>query len=340
MKIVILSVTLSGKKLAHKLKSLLSDDPTVIQVDVYHKNIRSNLNKIFNSYDIIVGIMATGIMIRSLLNLLNNKKTDPGILIIDEKSKYVISLIAGHLGGANQISLKISDLLGAEPVITTATDINNKIGIDALAYQFFWEIKNPELIVDFNKAILNGEKIGLLTQSPIDYLFYDSKVADNYYLINKLEYRKIEPIELKDNEIWAVFNDKKILIVPKKLTIGIGSRKDVTRKQVLRAIDQAIQNLKLPISRIDFLATGEMKSNERGIIEAASYLGLPLEIVPLNELREFKSSQCSNSALVKNKFGIVGVCEPSSLISAGKNSKLILKKIPYNKVTVAAAIST
>jgi len=128
-------------------------------------------------------------------------------------------------------------------------------------------------------------------------------------------------------------------MTPKKVVVGLGSRKGVTQYQVLQAIKDTLENLKLPLNRVDLIATGEMKSNEKGIIEAASYLAVPLKIVSFNELKSFKSSQCSTSPLVESKFGIKGVCEPSALIAAGEKSKLIIKKVARYKVTVAVAIS-
>lgn len=339
MKIAIVSVTSPGRKLALKIKNILLEDPVVIKVDTFHKNVKDNLNQIIASYDSIVGIMATGIMIRSICPLLKSKTTDPGILVMDEKGKHVISLLSGHLGRANDLSLKIASLIGAQAVITTATDINQIIGIDTLASRYFWEIENPELIVDFNQSLLQGEKIGLLTNSCICYLFDNPQVVGSYYLVNKKKIRDHNYLSIKHNQIRALAEDKILNITPKKVVVGLGSRKGVTCYQVLQAMKETLENLKLPLDRVDLIATGEMKSNEKGIMEAASYLGVPLEIVSINELKACKSPQCSTSPLVKNKFGIKGVCEPSALIAAGEKSKLIIKKVARYKVTVAVAIS-
>ncbi|MBU4536255.1 MAG: cobalt-precorrin 5A hydrolase [Euryarchaeota archaeon] len=339
MKIAILSVTSSGRELAPELKNILIEDPLVIQVDTFHKKVKHNLKETFSSYDYIVGIMATGIMIRSICPLLKSKTTDPGILVMDEKAEHVISLLSGHLGGANDLTLKIASLIGARAVITTSTDINQKIGIDTLASRYFWEIENPELIVDFNQSLLNGEKIGLFSNTCICYIFDNPKVGGSYYLLNKKKFRDHNSLPIKYNQIGAIISDKIIYMTPKKVVVGLGSRKGVTQYQVLQAIKDTLENLKLPLNRVDLIATGEMKSNEKGIIEAASYLAVPLKIVSFNELKSFKSSQCSTSPLVESKFGIKGVCEPSALIAAGEKSKLIIKKVARYKVTVAVAIS-
>ena len=84
--------------------------------------------------------MATGIMIRNICPLIKNKKDDPAVLIIDEKGKHVISLLSGHLGGGNEFSIKIANIINGESVITTSTDINNKFGVDCLARKYYLKI--------------------------------------------------------------------------------------------------------------------------------------------------------------------------------------------------------
>ena len=163
MKIAIISVTNKGKLLSKKLKNILDKDSTVILTDIYYKNVKKSMPILFDKYDAIIGIMASGILIRSIAPLINSKITDPAILNIDENGKYVISVLSGHMGGANKLTVKIANLINSEAIITTATDVNRKLGIDTLANDLFLEIKNPEFIVHINKAILNGEKIIIQT---------------------------------------------------------------------------------------------------------------------------------------------------------------------------------
>ena len=124
--------------------------------------LNQTLKNIFHSYDYIIGIMASGIMIRSICSLIKNKKDDPAVLIIDEKGKHVISLISGHLGGGNDFSMKIANIIEAEPVITTSTDINNKFGIDCLARKYYLEIDDISKIKIINSALLNNEKLNII----------------------------------------------------------------------------------------------------------------------------------------------------------------------------------
>lgn len=388
MNIAILSVSKKGKILSSKLKSLLSKDPTIITVDTYHKNIKNNIDNIFIDnedktlkYDAIIGIMATGILIRSIAKKIKNKAIDPAILAMDDNGKFTISLLSGHLGRANELALKISKLINSEPVITTATDTNNKIGIDSLSNKYYWEIINKNEILEFNKAILDEKNIKIFLNNDensnvryirdlndfltnknkntveiidlkdnemsinnIDNIFISSTITNSVYNSNTKSNQDEYNNMYKDNyfDIFANFNNHYLFFKQKKLVVGIGSRADIKEKNVLNAIKLAMHNLKLPLGRIDAIATVEIKSNEEGILKTAKHLKTPLKIVSLNEIRRLNNKTISHSDFVKNKFNIPGVAEPAALIIANKNennSKLIHKKIAINGVTVAVAVS-
>ncbi|MDI6643903.1 MAG: cobalt-precorrin 5A hydrolase [Methanobacteriaceae archaeon] len=329
MKIAIIVVSSSGFKLAKILSEKLKDDPTIFEVDIYQKNVKMNLKNIFNQYNIILGIMATGIMVRNLCSLINNKITDPGILVMDDQGYNVISLLSGHLGGANYYASKISKIISSNAVITTSTDVNGKIGIDELARWFFLEIKNFEKIKTINSALVENKTVKLFV--PPNFSFF------NKYSIIKNSYSISE--NNKNNLIIASFKSESLELKPKKLVVGIGSKKDISKFQVCSAIKKALDYLNLPFERIDLISTAEMKKNEEAIINFSADYNIPLDIISLNNLKNFESDEYDDSEFVKEIFGVGGVCQPCALISAGQNSNLILKKIAYNGVTVAVAIS-
>jgi cobalt-precorrin 5A hydrolase len=328
MKIAIISITENGKILAKKISNALKDDPTIIKIDTFHKNVKPTLDNVFHSYSFMIGIMATGIMIRSICNLFKNKIDDPGVLIIDEKGKHVISLLSGHLGGANDLSIKIANIIGADPVITTATDINNKYGIDSLARKYYLKINDISNIKTINSALLNNEMVELAINSKYGYLWNDINIKNTYY-------KGTNP----SNMITVSINSIAVKLKPKKIVVGLGSRKNIDSNVVVNAIKNAFKVLDLPLKRIDSIATGYMKQNETGILSAAKILGIPIQIIPEESLKNFNNTDTNGSKFVFEKFGVSGVSEPSSLIAAGKGSTLIFRKTPYNGVTVAVAAS-
>ncbi len=327
MRFAIITVTENGKKLADNIVSILKHDPTVLSVNIFHKNIKNTLNTHFNDYDCWIGIMASGIMVRTICPLLESKLKDPAVLVVDENRKHVISLLSGHLGGANAFAIKIAGVIGAVPVITTATDLQGKMGVDTLANYLWLEIKQVNLIKNFNQHLANGGKIDL-------YMPPRFKFLENHPQIN-LSYN----INIWDESfIRIILSSENIDLKPKRMVAGIGSRKGVTEDQVFFAIRSALQYLHLPIERLDALATAEVKKDEEGIKGASLKAKLPLDVVSLESIKEFKHPDCTSSELVKREFGVIGVSEPAALMVSGENSKLILKKSAFNGVTVAIAI--
>lgn len=328
MKYAIISVTEEGQQLANEIYKSLETDPTVIKMDVFHKNVKNTLSTIINRYDCIIGVMATGIMVRSLCPLLKSKLNDPAVLVVGEDGKHIISLLSGHMGGANNFARKIGGILGAVPVITTATDLQGKMGIDALAHNYWLKIIEPGLITDLNKFIAAGSTPDLFIPPKFRFIHDHPQIIRSYN------------IQSWDKSfIQASFPGAGIKLYPKRLVAGLGSKKGVSTDQVLHALRSAFQDLNLPLERVDVLATGEMKKKELGIVNAACDLGLTLEIISLERLKEFKHPECSISELVKSHFGVRGVSEPAALIAAGKNPHLIRKKTAFNGVTVAIAVN-
>jgi cobalt-precorrin 5A hydrolase len=328
MKYAIISVTEEGQQLANELYKSLKTDPTIIKVDLFNKNVKNTLSIIFNRYDCIIGIMATGIMVRSLCPLLKSKLKDPAVLVVGEDGKNVISLLSGHMGGANNFARKLAGILGAVPVITTATDLQGKMGIDELAHKYWLKIPDPSLIIDLNKFIASGGKPDLFLPLKFCFMQTHPQIIRSYN------------IQSWDKSfIRASFPGADLNLYPKRLVAGLGSKKGVSTDQVLHALRSALQDLQLPLERVDVVATGEMKKDEPAIVDAASQLEITLKVISLESLKEFSHPECSTSQLVETKFGVRGVSEPSALIAAGKNPRLIRKKTAFNGVTVAIAVN-
>ena len=329
MKIAIIVVSSAGHELAKNIFEKLKEDPTIFKVEIFQKNVKNTLKQIISEYDMIIGIMATGIMLRSLCDLIKNKFTDPGVLVIDDQGYNVISLLSGHMGGSNEFATKISKLIGANTVITTSTDVHGKIGIDELARRYFIHILNTDKIKIINSALVENKTVNLVIPPKFEFLKKYPLIKNTYSLDENLE----------DDLIKVSTSSLSLVLKPKKFVLGIGSKKGVSKSQVVFAVKKSLNYLNIPVERIDLISTAVMKKNEQGIIEFAAEYNIPLEIISRTVLEEYKSDEYDDSPFVKETFGIGGVCQPCALISAGENSNLILKKMAYNGVTIAAAIS-
>ncbi len=337
MKIAIISVSNKGKNLASSLKSILDDDSTIINVDLYHKNVRKYFPMLFYEYDAIIAIMASGILIRSIAPLIESKVSDPAVLNIDDNGKFVISTLSGHLGGANKLTAKIASLIDATPVITTSTDINNKLGIDVIAKDLYLTIDNPKEILFFNKAILEGREISF-TVNPnknFDYLY---EYLNNVTL--EIDVSISYSSQINNDEIHVVLDEHKLILKERKIVVGIGCRRGKECIKIYEGLINSINELNIHKSRINMFASAEIKQDEKGILELSDALDIPVNFVELDKLKLFENKDVSKSDFVYSKFGIYGVCEPSALISAGFDSELIYKKTSYDGVTISVAVST
>ena len=334
MKVAIISVSDKGKELALTIKKHLDDDSTVIRADLFHKNVKKYLKIAFYEYDAIVSIMASGILIRSIAPYINSKTTDPAVINIDDNGNFVISTLSGHLGGANKLTNKIATLIDATPVITTSSDINNRLGIDVLASDLYLSIDKPKEILFFNKAILDGQKITLTMKNEKKYLL-------NYLEKNTLEMdvSLVNCDSVSEDEIKVGLDGHEIILKEKKMVVGIGCRRGKEYEKINEGFSKSINELNIDASRVNQLASAEIKKDEKGILKLSEKLNIPVNFVDLDRLKLFESQDVQKSEFVKSKFGIYGVCEPSALITAGFDSKLIYKKTSYDGVTIAVAIS-
>lgn len=336
MKIAIVSVSKKGQELAIVLKEKLDSDSTIIKTDLYHKDVKKTFPILFYEYDAIIAIMASGILIRSIAPLVESKTTDPAILNIDDNGNFVISTLSGHLGGANKLTEKIADLIDAIPVITTSTDVNDKLGIDVIANDLYLSIDETDEILFFNKAILDDREISFTVNPNKDFSYLFEYLNENESKVNLSIYYSSK---INADEIQVSLDEHNLILKEKKIVVGIGCRRGKECEKIYEGFKKSIDDLNIKESRVDMLASAEIKKNEKGILELSEKLQIPVSFVELDKLKLFESKDVAKSEFVKSKFGIYGVCEPSALIMAGFDSKLIYKKTSYDGVTIAIAIS-
>jgi cobalt-precorrin 5A hydrolase len=298
----------------------------------------------YQSFDAIVGVMATGIVIRAVAPLLQGKLVDPAVIGVDASGRFVISLLSGHYGGANQLTKLIADGIGATPVVTTASDVMGKQSVDELARALHLKIDNPASLVAVNSAIVNDGKIVLVklgdTKIPLaTAIGFDVKQAgtakEAAKIVNSYDAGAVMTREapLKKDFVKPV-----TFLKPLTIAVGLGARKEITEEAVVEAINSALANAHVPLERVDRIATVSIKKNSQSMISAAEKLRLKLEFIDLDILSKFRHPDLSvDSEIVKRNIGVGGVCERAALIMAGEKPRLILKKTVLNGVTVAVA---
>ena len=128
-----------------------------IEDTIQMENFTETLEKEFNSYDGHIFIMATGIVVRKISTLIKSKDVDPAVVVIDEGAHFVISLLSGHLGGANELAEIIGEKLNLVPIITTSSDVTGKIAVDTLSQKLNGELESLEKAKNVTSLIVDGK---------------------------------------------------------------------------------------------------------------------------------------------------------------------------------------
>ena len=353
--IVIVAITKLGVETALKIKEALAkkdflsivyapekySKPGVTTMD---KKLDEFIKDKYHNFDAIVGVMATGIIIRAVAPLLQGKLVDPAVVGVDASGRFVISLLSGHYGGANELTKQIADGIDATPVVTTASDVMGRLSLEELARALHLKIENPESLVAVTSAIVNGGKIVLVTSKemkiPLTTIIgFDVRQAGNAEeaaeIVNAYDAGALIVPEMPRRKLFV---KPVIILKPLTISIGLGARKEISEKAVVEAVNTALAKVHVPLERVDRAATVSIKKDSRSMITAAEKLGLKLEFIDLDILAEFRHPDLSaDSEIVKRNIGVGGVCERAALLMAGEKSRLILKKTILNGVTVAIA---
>jgi cobalt-precorrin 5A hydrolase len=298
----------------------------------------------YGKLDAIVAVMATGITIRAVAPYLESKLSDPAIIGVDTPGNFVISLLSGHYGGANDLAKIIAKGIGAIPVITTASDSLGKQGVDELAKLLHLTIENPKSLAPVNAAIVNDERVVLVLVGDVKI---PAEIADGFEVkrVNNVEeavsvVKRYAAGAIVTKEVLSLeeFGTPCTLLRARRIVVGLGCRKDSHCNHLVEAVNAVLKTVGLPAGRIDLFASVEIKQDSAAMLNAAKLFGAPLEFLSLEALRSLSHPDLSpDSKLVQEKIGVGGVCERAALIIAGKNSNLILKKTKLNGTTVAIA---
>jgi cobalt-precorrin 5A hydrolase len=305
------------------------------------QSLSETLSHKFDQYCGHIFIMSTGIVVRVIAPLVKSKLEDPAVVVVDDQANHAISLLSGHLGGANALTLRIADIIDADPVITTATDVNRIPAIDVLAKELNLLIENPRTIKTVNMALLKGEKIlvhdpfGLVGSSMphIEPFIYGgtTKHLENHCRVN--EFERLPGIYVDD--VIVDLPPQVLVLRPASLAAGIGCNRNTGMEEMKALLEAVLENHNLAASSLTSLASIEVKSDERGLLSLAETLDLPLVFYTRQELNQVKEIK-NPSIVVEKHVGVKSVCEAAAIL-ATQNGTLIVPKQSTQNVTVAIA---
>ncbi len=287
----------------------------------------------FTEYETFIFVGALGICVRSIAPYVQDKATDPAILNLDDHGQFVQPVLGGHLGGANELARRLARILGAQAVITTASDLQHIWALDTLAQQFNWRAVPSQPLNQLISLFVNNAKTALLldvqdegtrwlekTKPDFVDVFYDrAEIAwDQYQLALAVTYRPLR-VPVPTLAFYAPV-----------LHVGMGCSRDIEADLLDASVRAQLAAHELALEAIKSINSIDIKHDEVAFLALAERLGVPLLTYPAEALNT--QTTPNPSAVVLDKLGVPSVGEAAAQLASG-NGRLLLEK---QKVTVAS----
>ncbi|GGR64096.1 MULTISPECIES: precorrin-3B C(17)-methyltransferase [Streptomyces] len=287
----LISATAAGAAARDRLAAAWPD-----RTRVYEGPVKEAVRAAFAECEQLVCFLATGAVVRLLAPLLAGKAADPGVVCVDEGGRFAVSLLGGHGGGANELAREVGALLGAEPVVTTATDAVGLPGLDTLGLPY------EGAVAAVSRALLDGEPVALAAE--VAWPLPPLPVSDE----------GAYTVRVTDRD--AVPGEREVLLRPPSLVVGVGASRGAPAEEVLALVEGALREAGLTARSVGELATVDAKAGEPGIVAAAERLGVPLVTYSAEELAGVEVPNPSAAPLAA--VGTPSVAEAAALLRGGE----------------------
>lgn len=343
-KVSVLAITKNGISIGAKLKEIFPDwnvyAPSKFSNDKeiiwYSEPTSEKIIELFKNNKALICLFSLGAVIRLIAPHLKDKKNDPAVIVIDDKTNFVISVLSGHLGGANELTQTIAEKLNAIPVITTAADVNKTIAVDLLGRDLGWKIDDDSTVTKISAYMVNEEKIGVYQDAgKINWFKELPKNVKIYERLGDLkESNSKGHLIISDKIMNDDFLNDSVIYRPPSLVIGIGLHWETSKEKIKNGIDICLTKFNLSSKSIAKLVSIKKPSDVQGLIDIGKEMGVPVEYVDKEELSHV--SVPNPSKTVKAFEGTSSVSEAAAIKVSG--GKLIVEKQKFPPdLTIAIA---
>ncbi|MEE3660394.1 cobalt-precorrin 5A hydrolase [Brenneria sp. g21c3] len=346
--IAVFCLTPGGVRLARRLQAHLpltcftSEKLLAPGFTAFSGGFGDTLRAAFSRYSALVVVGATGIAVRAIAPLLNDKLTDPAVVVIDEQGRHVISLLSGHVGGANALTRRLAEMLGAEPVITTATDVNQLAALDMLAMQLDAQMEDfRQAVKAVNQLLVSGGKVGLWwddamrpARSRCDvrgFIAIDSLTAlPTLDALVCVTLRDTLPDALSAGSPAPIFK-----LVPKRVVAGIGCRRSTELPTLADLLSRQLAENHFDPLALRAIGSVDIKRDEPALIELAQRRRVPFELFGVDELAPHEH-RFPASEFVRRTVGVGSVSQPVAWLMSG--GKLVGNTLRQQGVTITLGV--
>ena len=345
-KTAVLAITKNGVVIGQNLKKFFPDfeifAPLKLSNDSgdivwYAESTSEKIVQLFKDNNALICLFSLGAVIRLIAPHLKDKKTDPAVIVIDDKTNFVISVLSGHIGGANELTHTIAEKVGATPVVTTAADVNKTIAVDMVGREWGWVIEDDSTVTEVSAHMVNEEQIGV---------FQDAGRKDWYKRLpkNVTIYDSIDSLRRSDARACLIISDRvfddkmedKVSVVyrPKSLVIGIGLHQNTSKETIRGGIDACLDRFKLSEKSITGMASIKKPQDVKGLIDLGREMGLVVRHVDREELAEITAPNPSETVMAFE--GTPSVSEAAAIKVSGGQLVVEKQKFPPD-LTIAIA---
>lgn len=338
--------TENGEKLAYRVREKLEGRIQVQMGRSPGQSLKEWCREGFESRQLLIFVGAVGIAVRSIAPYLQDKFTDPAVLVLDEQGRYVIPVLSGHVGGGNRWAAYLAEELSAVGVITTATDLNGKFAVDVFAAERNMLLTDRRMAKQISAEILAGSQVGI---------YCEKKVEGSLPKELVLETENLDHNQAVKSRIYIGIHNEKdrintLYLHPKAVVLGIGCKKGKTGEEIEAFVQKILQKQRIAMESISCLASIDLKKDEKGILEFAGKYQIPFVTFSKEQLGQ-APGEFKESDFVKEVTGIGNVCERSAVLAAlemprelpftqerkGTAGRLILEKTAECGITLALA---
>ena len=374
MKLAIISFTENGIKLSQTVSKSLSGRKVTLYTkcsrytaeDLKVQRVKESLQvwtaQRMAEGDALLFIGACGIAVRAIAPNLTDKLHDVPVLVMDEEGQYVIPILSGHVGGANELAREFADLMDARPVITTATDVQKKFAVDLFAKRNHLEIMNKDGIAKVSAKALAGEQLTIAVRAKNIECYHpkfcevceeDFTEAENQLLreasmhkqdqevcgveppLRLVPYVKNQPVDIVVSEMQDNKNAL-IWLRPRRYVVGMGCRKNKDTEELLAFYQETLEQAMVEPGEVYALASIDKKKDEPGLLAISERMRIPFFTYTAEELN--RVGECVHSSeFVKAQVGVDNVCERAAFAGCGVSGWLIYEKHAFDGMTIAIA---
>jgi cobalt-precorrin 5A hydrolase len=346
-RVAVLAITKHGVIIARKIKK------TIPGAEVYAQSKHSDAGEdihwfteptakvvgdLFKTSEALICIFSLGAVVRLIAPSLGDKKSDPAVLVIDDKGRYVISALSGHIGGGNELARLVASALNAEAVITTAADVNETIAVDLLGRDLGWIIDDFRNVTRISAHMVNEDRVAIY-QDAGQRDWWGKSLPPNVQVVNDIDEIKltsfsgaliVSDLLINDTEVL----NKSVIYRPKSLVVGIGLHWDTDMSTIEEGVRKVFEANNLAFQCIRNIASINRGAKVKGLEEFSQAHHIPVEIY---EKEELANVAVPNPSQTVQKFeGTASVSEAASLLSSKGELIVPKQKFPPN-LTVAVS---